>query len=256
MSRANVRKLVAGATVSICDQCLPLSLKVMLEEQPTNWALLVNALPEHAPRVVSSPLISLAAASFGREHLDGILSTCFYLGNPDAAKALLEAVPEDERTSAQWINLGACLGQLGRYDEAIAATRRATQSEAWVLNNVVAFTLDAEPNRRDVRTLVADVTRARELLDTVPEPMRPELRSATLGTLAELHRRLGAFDEALRCLDEAGPTANGWRQLTRARVLLDQGQTIKAHALLADVSKGHPELLITQEAQRLLPPAV
>jgi hypothetical protein len=85
--------------------------------------------------------------------------------------------------------------------------------------------------------------------------MRPELRGATLGTLAELHRRRGAFDEALACLTEAdgGVVMDGWRGLTRAKVLLDQGKTTEAHAVLTEVAKGHPEALVTLEAKRLLP---
>jgi tetratricopeptide (TPR) repeat protein len=258
-SRAQVKQLVAGPAAAICDRCLPVGLKTVLELQPTRWSLVIDALPPHAPRAVSTPLLVRAGEAPEREYLDAVLRTCFELNNPDAARMLLEAVPEAERTAAQWINLGVVLGHLGRFDDAIAATRRAEQSEAWVLNNVAAFMLEAEPQRRQVQPLVDDLLRARELLATVAEATRPALRRSILVTLAELHRRQGAFIEAVAALDEAeregnstGEAASEWR-LTRARVFLDQGRTAEAHALLCEVAKaGHPESSLTLEAHRLL----
>jgi LuxR family transcriptional regulator, maltose regulon positive regulatory protein len=58
---------------------------------------------------------------------------------------------------------------------------------------------------------------------------RPAMVGAALVGLAELRRRQGEREEAARLLDEAGPTAS--RQLCRARLALDQGDSARAAEL-------------------------
>lgn len=254
--RAQVQHLVAGPGVSICNECVPLSLAVLLETPPPRWELVLTSLPAQTPHELSAAVVKAAAAGCDHARLGGLVAECLRLQNPDAARALLEAIPEAARKPDDWINLGVALGRLGRYPEAIAATQHASDSEPWVLNNVAAFRLDAEPDLREgLQPMLDDVARARSLGDKLPEPMRATLRVATSGTLAELHRRLGAFEKALACLAEAEAAAPGdpWRLLTKAKVLQGMGDVAGARALFEQLAtKGHPEALVTRDAQRCL----
>lgn len=189
-SRQAVKHLVAAPRVSICDECTSLTLGVLLEQEAPNWQLVLAALPPRTPRDVSSALINLVATSNEPADLRRFMLDAHRVGNPVAQVALFERIAEDARTSADWINYGVCLGELGRYAEAIAATRRSGGSEAWVLNNVNAFTVQAEPSRREgLQELVDGERRALQAVEAIDEKQRPTVRAAILGTLAEVQQR-------------------------------------------------------------------
>lgn len=260
--RASVTLMVAGPSVAICDECTGLSMAVFNEDSQAKksdaWLrVLLASLPYRCPRAISGPLLRAMPATTV-EARARLLHRAFELGNPTAVIELIERVPEAERASSEWINLGVALENDERYLEGIAATQRIAgnpDDEPFLLNNVAAMRLHLDPTPAELQTLLEHNQRARELISTRdPAHMAPVLASMW-GTAAELHRRLGQPEAALRALREAEKVGHPApeRLVTEAHLALAAGRSAEArNRLLAVLDLAHPESREAREAARLL----
>ena len=260
-SRRDVKRLVAGPGVSICDECVGLCAQVITEEaqskEPEQWSLAtLSMLPLRCPRAISAPMFAACVCTDGKVR-DRVVTEAFRLGNEPAIVALLEAVPESDRTNTDWINLGAALEGVGRAHDAESAARHATDpmNEPWVLNNVACARLaGGESDPIALQKLVEDVLRGRQLLEARGAGFE-SIKANLCGTLAELHRRLGQPEKSAPLLVEAEQRGglNSWRLITAARLALAAGQTDEARRKLEQAtSLAHPESTDALRARELL----
>ncbi len=268
-ARAQVRLLIAAPHVSLCDGCTAgamgaLAAQLEREDDLATWVRqTVSTLPRKCPTPISRALLEvMRGESTAPADLREVGLAAARLHNPAVVLTMLEQIPEDKRTSLDWVHLGVALGKCGRYAEALAATATALacddgRNRPWCLNNEVWYTCrqGRELSEEERSRWLAQLDEARRLLtEQRPEGWELGLQACD-GTEAELHRCSGDGAKALRALAHAetlGPL-NGERHLIRGRVLaaatLAARAREEARSALRDL---HPESLSAQEAQELL----
>jgi tetratricopeptide (TPR) repeat protein len=172
-----------------------------------------------------------------------------------AAERASNAIPEAERTGADWINLGAALSDLGRFDEGISATSRATADEdaPWVKNNVIWMSLrkgtggsyrDGAISRDVAARWLRELEDAQGWLAQKKPNGWQHVQSLCIGTQAEIQLTIGALDDAMLSLDRAAALSppNARQRLCRARILAKRGERAKAREEVERALAGlHPE---------------
>jgi tetratricopeptide (TPR) repeat protein len=267
-TRAQVKYLVAGPAVAICEECAPLALQITTEPEATGWFTVAESLPKNCPWSVSSAIVD--ALLVGRDASPEIARTAAVLAsrlqNMAAAERALSQIPEAQRTASEWLTLGVVIGKQGRYDEAIAMTGRVEGDERapWVKNNLAWFSVrkttgtsyraSGALSRDEAARWLQDLDDARQvLLERKPEGWE-DLRHKCLGTRAEIQRVVGDLDAALASIDRAqaeGPL-NGEQLLCRARILARRGRRDDALAdAKAALAALHPESDDAAEARAL-----
>jgi len=268
-SRQQVEVLIAGTAVSICERCLSLSTAVAAEDlqakqPPRPWLRqVVDGLPRNCPLAVSRPLLlAMADERTDPASLRGVFAACARLSNPEVAAETLRRIPEGERQTEDWLNLGWALGGMGRNGEALAATEAALKVDdgtrrVLCLNNAVWFGVRYQQGApADSRAAwLRDLDEAKRLLAEKRPDGWQSLMQNLHGTEAEVRSAGDDAKGALEALAEAeklGPFTAA-RHLVRARVFarsddppLGRTDAQKALELL------HPESLEAREARELL----
>lgn len=261
--RAVVLSLIAGEHASVCGDCAVTAAGVAVIDQRARaaskslWVMsLLRAMPDHTPNEATSGLIAFASRLPGVDRT-ALTHEAHRLGNHRAQVTLFEALKEDERTSMDWVNLGVALNHLHRFDEALAATRHATDRDSapWLLNNVAAIKLRAgQPDATELQRLVADVEQARALIIARNAPGYEATLATFDGNLAELQLRLGQPQRALATLDDVGKRApeHVRRLLTRHAALTALGRHEEAKATAVEAKNLlHPDSLDAAEVDAL-----
>ncbi|WP_394844892.1 hypothetical protein LZC95_48585 [Pendulispora brunnea] len=256
-TRMQVRKLVEGPVVSICETCAPLAVEVIAEAEDDGWLRVTEALPQRCPWVMSSAAVEAIVAQHAKAStLRRVASIARRQTNSAAVERALTRIPEAERTDSDWISLGIAIGAQRRYEEAITVTRRAAGKALapWVVNNVVSYSARATlaPDYRGSGSLSHDTAESwlREL-DDACQSLRNEspggwehAHQSCLHTRAEVQCLKGDIDAALATLEQAaaaGPLS-GVQHLCRARVFAAKGSKDAAVAeLKLAIGKLHPE---------------
>lgn len=127
--RREVRKLVAGPNVYICDGCIALCVHIVDEEEPTGayYASLILDHLADAPRqtrhaVVTQRLRGAIELAAGMPSLlRRIVGVAARYEDRDTALAALAAIPADQRTTVDRLNAAGLLSDSERYAEALAA---------------------------------------------------------------------------------------------------------------------------------------
>lgn len=262
-------RLVAGFSAAICDQCASHTLALMLgvlERQGKTLdavELLLRGLPPETPVDVSRALFKRALGeSPAAARLRTLFVQALRLHADEAALDVLSGIPEAERTAQDWLNAGTCLGELGRTEEALAATGKAEELDpeglrAWVLNNSTWYRLSGSDGigPEALERCLADLEEARTLLRTDKSDWAKVALACCFGTEAEARRQAGDASGALDALDRAdkvlAPT--GARLLIRARAeaALGNAKAARRNAKRA-LAEARPESVTHQGARELL----
>jgi tetratricopeptide (TPR) repeat protein len=230
-SRRAVNRLVAAPSVAICDQCAPYPLAIILEQleregkTAESLLLLLRALPPGMPPAAYNALFERAlGAEPSAEQLSALVAEGFRVEASEAVLGVLSAIPESERSAADFLNSGVCLGELGRTEEALAANDKVRELDpeglgASALNNSVWYRISAAGglDAAGLERCLAELEEAKELLRAQGQA---EVRLARcFGTEAEARRLAGDPHGALGALDEADKLcrASDSRLLIRAR---------------------------------------
>jgi tetratricopeptide (TPR) repeat protein len=269
----SVAFLISGLAVSVCPDCAAAASARAEDELARRglsgeWTrMFLAGLPERAPVELSRPHVErLIAQDRSPEGIRASVACCLRFGHHRRAQELLEAVPEPERAPSDWMNLAFALGEQGRHAEALAALRRAAPAgtegeDPWVVANTAWYELqlDPDPPPEHLSRWLAQVADARQALQqTRPEAAAVESWSDAVasfrGIEAELLRRTGDGEAALRCLAEADLVApqSGERLLIRARTLAALGRSAEAAAEAARALQLlRPDARGADEARRL-----
>lgn len=259
-SRAVVLSLIAGEHAGVCDDCSVTAAALATKDQFTRaaskslWAMSVlKVMPDHTPNTVSAPLLQLAWNIEGVDR-NAVLEQAGRLQNQRVKVSLYEETNEEARSSNAWINLGVSLNACGRFDEALAATRRATEAsnEPWVLNNIASISLRA--GRGGFESLLVGARRARTLLVEQKSPSWEAALPVFINNIAELELRLGRAAAALALLDESATLTppNARALITRHAALSSLGRTDEAKAASEQAKQlAHPDSLEAAEVAAL-----
>jgi tetratricopeptide (TPR) repeat protein len=267
-SREQVQVLIAARAVSICEQCLSLSMAAAAEDlqgrqPPRPWLRhVVDGLPRNCPRAVSRPLLeAMADGSTDPATLREVAGACGRLSNDEVAAEMLQRIPESDRGTMDWLSLGAALGRIGRPREALAATEAALKVDdgthrAACLNNRVWHGIRHQSGApADTRAAwLRDLDEARRLLDEKRPPGWQPLMQCLHGTEAEVRSAGDDLKGALQALAEAeklGPFS-GERHLIRARAFARAGEPLGRADAQKVLELVHPESLEAIEARALL----
>ena len=129
--RREVRKLVAGPSVYICDECLVLSAQILDEECRAQEGhsyyvdvLLasVAALGARAPHAVATPILHavIALAAGAPAVLRRVLAAASQIDDLATALAAISAISVDQRSMVDRLNHAAMLSNAGRWSAALA----------------------------------------------------------------------------------------------------------------------------------------
>ena len=267
--RAKATWLVAGQSASICDRCIQAALAEFAKHfasrgETSDWCnRFLGALPSHCPRAISRPFIErLAGQEWTAAEIRNAVGWCFKLGNEPFARHLLELIPEPERHPEDWLNLGVALGEEGRFEDALEATKRALPGgderlRPWVLNNSAWFRSRLLPDAMaDERAAwLRDVEEAERLIGARRQADRERLMPYLRGTKAELRRLSGDLEGAIQVIERAAAEQplTGAQLFIRAQALAALGRHAEAReSLERALSLLHPEERMADEARRLL----
>ena len=268
-SRQQVQLLIAARAVSICEQCLSLSMAAAAEDlqsknPPRPWLRhVVDGLPRNCSRAVSRPLLeAMAEGSTDHATLRAVADACVRLSNPEVAVELLQRIPEGDRQTTDWLDLGSALGRIGRNGEGLAATEAALKGDdgtrrAVCLNNRVWHGVRHQPGAPpDIRAdWLRDLDEARRLLAEKRPQGWQAIMQCLHGTEAEVRSAADDLQGALQALAEAeklGPLG-GERHLIRARAFARAGDPPLGRADAEKVLElMHPESREAVEARALL----
>lgn len=267
--RREVKRLVAAPSIGICDQCAPYPLAVILEQleregkTPEGLLLLLRVLPPGTPSAVCVALFEQAlAATPSVEQLRALANEFSRLQAHDSVLAALFAIPESERSGSDWLNVGVCLGELGRIDEALAANEKTRELDpeylgALALNNSAWYRVRAEGGveAAELERCLRDVAEAKTLLQSQGPGKATTALAGCFGTEAEARRQSGDAAGALAALDEADKlhAPNEARLFVRARVEADLGHDAAARrSAQRAIDKAPPGSKTQREARELL----
>lgn len=248
--RLEVLALIAGENAGVCDACSVTAAALSTRDQFARatsralWAMSVlHVLPELTPNSASTGLLLHAATLEGVDR-NAVLAEAERLCNHHVKVTLYEAIEAAARSPSEWINYGVALNAVGRHEDALAATRRATDApnEPWLLNNVAAIKL--RMGTTDFEALHADCSRAQALLKEQKPHSWEAALTIFINNLAELELKLGRPQLALERLDESvkRAPANVRSLLTRYAALTALGRHDEAKAVAAEAQRvAHPD---------------
>jgi tetratricopeptide (TPR) repeat protein len=268
-TRAQVKTLVTGSSLAVCDQCAPLTLGVVTEyfvekKDTLEWCKrILQAMPRGAPRSLTRPVIALMLDNCrdNAEIIRSIASDCARFEDSDQMADVCSRIAEKDRTDSDWIGLGAAAAGARRYDEALAATETALTTakganRALGLNNRAWIRAVREPSATsdELAALLQDLDEAKTILLAATPDEKRYVMPNLFGTEAKLLRALGDHAAALRALEQSTQhePMSPMRHLIRAQILLDQDRAHDAAADLASaLAHTHPESFVAKEANEL-----
>ena len=271
--RREVRKLVAGPSVTICDDCVGLSEQILEDEveqagEPSYFvdAILtaVTHLGRRAAYARTRPRLR-AVIELGRRHrlvLRRVMEVAVAIDDLDTAAAALRAIGAADRLPIDGIDLAALLIDLGHHDEALIALAAV---DVRVLEGVEAILhalhdVEARVARgADTATIAALRGRITDLAPAVAEleagPLADALHARRLGAMTLAAVAAGAFDaaeQAARARLTRRPDSPAAHDHL-ARVLVARADHAGAAAIrAAGLALAHPEGVF---ASRLAPSA-
>ena len=261
--RANVKFLVAGPTVSICENCCALSHAIFSTEldrkgESVDWrVLLAQSLPDHCRHEHSGRILdALSFGSLAPVDVRSFVREALRLDDGETMLRLLERIPESERVENDRLGIGYAYSLCGRYDEALRATDAVVGSStpgirALAFNNRIAMRLLASRTHppSEMEAWLRELEQAKVLVTGEQHSL-----AYCLATEADVRLLLGDREGAARAIEAAAKNAapNPAHLVTRARIRTAQGRREDARADLAEALRvAHPESRIAADARAL-----
>lgn len=261
-SQRDVRKLIAGPSVYICDDCIGLSVGILAEEAGQNMLaeLVLGAVENREVMTRHADVQPALRAAIDLAAGDAVLLRRIYTAaqrfyDEDTAARALGAIPSAARTTSDDLNRAGAYLQAEADEHALVILRaidETTLAPTLVLPHTLAL-LRAEIASGGTEDVQRE--RARRLVElapavaATPEGQRGWLEIDRLAALVRAYLALGEGSSALRIADEAlalSPRSAGLHEL-RARALDRIGRGADADAARkTSLSLAHPDSAVAR----------